>query len=202
MSTPIAMTRTNYFRVNDPEAFEAFVNDLVTDSSEKVRLMKNPLGEVGFCIDAVIYGSPVDMFTNEMLEKLGEKLFADSPDAIEEFMGTDIRGMDSTELDNLFYEVVAQMPDEQVKQYMDKYIDSSLNYDGMWDKMVEDLQGLLEPGCACIMISIEYESLCSINGTTLVITQNGIEQINLIDDGMDRAIMLLGDPNYNPQMTN
>lgn len=74
------------------------------------------------------------------------------------------------------------------------------DYDAMESEMVKQIQALLESGHACIITDITYENLMFLNGTTMIITQNKMEILNLRHLALEKAKEMLDISNYEPDM--
>lgn len=81
------------------------------------------------------------------------------------------------------------------------YDGDDIDYDAMQYDMVKQIQELLAPGHACIISNISYDNLRSINGTALVITEDGMTTISMQKQALIIARSMLCNSEYNPDMT-
>lgn len=201
MATPQGKTRTNYFKVNDGNKFISLLERMVTDSGDAVNMMQNDKGEVGFCCNAVIYGVKPEGITDKQIETIKKGLFMDGMEECSEFVGMDVSSWDKDSIDNAMDETIAQMPEEDLKKYLDQYDSGDIDYEGMWDEMVKEIQSLLQPGHACIMTDIKWEKLVSLEASVLIVTDRESNLINLNDEGLNHARAMLRNNEYSPQTT-
>lgn len=59
--------------------------------------------------------------TERQIEELKKQLFDMGIDDICDFVGTEVCGWDKDAIDSLMDEVIGQMPDEELRKFMDKY---------------------------------------------------------------------------------
>lgn len=200
MAEPQSKTRTNYFMVNDREKFSDLLCRLVTDEDTQVTMMQHE-DMVGFCCHAAVYGVKPIGISDKEAELLKKRLFMDSMDVICDFVGTDVSSWDKDAIDSAMDETIAQMPVEELDSYISRYISSSDEYEVMWDEFVKQIQGLLEPGHACIITSVAWENLRTVMADATVITKEACDILSLGDLALEKAREALNNSEYTTKTT-
>jgi len=76
--------------------------------------------------------------------------------------------------------------------------EKSMEYD--FDSFVDDLQTVIAPGEAIIMMEIGYAELKFITGTAFIITREKTESLDLTHLALEKAAEVLGNPDYQTTM--
>lgn len=203
MANTVTKTRTNYFAVKDKKAFAKMVDALVSDDG-KVQMNENNSGEVMFCADGAILGikdSDIDM--DSMREKLCNEIMERGMTFITNHLGIsreECRNMSEDLVKESLDAKIGELSRENLLKELDEYDLYVWEPDEMETAMIKKIQDLIEPGHACIMTDVWYEKLRSVGGSSLIITSDKVEVVNLNEISLDIARKLLDNEEYDTDM--
>lgn len=135
------------------------------------------------------------------MSTLKEELLDRSQKDIEDFVRTSVDGWDEDDISCFLDEVIEQKTEEELIEAARQYVgDKEFEPDELESEMVRQIQALIAPGHACIMTEISWENLRSLDGTSLIITQEGVDVVDLAETAVNVARAILGDETYSPDM--
>ena len=69
-----------------------------------------------------------------------------------------------------------------------------------YDAFLDDLQTVVAPGDAVIIMEAGYEKLCYVYGSAIIVTSEKTESMDFTQLVLQKAAELLGDPDYHTKM--
>ena len=200
MSQYYGNTRTNYFRVTDPNKFRSFIEQVKDEEDQPVILWeetdKAGVTRFAFGCYSDIVGIPE---RESFFEKIVFKACAEAFSAghlTEDVLTTIFEELDLTGLEYdkdkvtaYFHEMVndndfANESDEEEDIASDEYDDDEYEYDDVeytYDGFIEELQKFLPEGEVVVITEAGHEKLICVNGAVTVVTKNDCKLVTLDD---------------------
>lgn len=203
MANTVTKTRTNYFAVKDKEAFAKMVDVLVSNDG-KVQMNENSNGEVRFCADGAILGIKDPGIDMDVARKqLHDGIMERGTSTITHHLGIsreECRNMSDDQIKEGLDAKISEWSREKLLEELDEYDLCECEPDEMETAMIKKIQELIAPGHACIMTDVWYEKLRSVGGSSLIITSDKVEVVNLNEISLAMARKMLDNKDYDTDM--
>ena len=197
MSQYYGNTRTNYFKVTDPEKFRNFMAQIMDQEGDAVNLwdFKNQDGETKFvfgCYSSLVGIASTETRIRKIVFDACAKAFEeghlteDILPSIFEVLELNKFEYNKDEVTNFFFELTKK------DDFSD---DEDVDVEHSYDEFIEGLQSFLPDGEVVAIIETGHEKLRYVGGYVVVITNNDCKTVDLYDVATYLAQQMTNDPN-------
>lgn len=193
--------RTNYFRVNNKKAWDEFLTRLSVSNFESAHGLSDPDGNVAFYAYGDVLGLNTETISEEYITQLKQAILEEGQTAVENFLGVSVALYGEDQISILLDAKLKAISPDRIRDYMNYHCIGISDHVSMMAEMVKQIQSLIAPGEACIMMKTsdyedEADRLVSTQASAMVITQDNVSTLNLQDLAIAKAAEMTGRPDY------